>query len=263
MKSERRHELQTNTLADTLGHWLTDLRQYAPAAAATVGAAVVLAVVYFIISSRSASAERAAWRDYIQATAARFGAADRLGMVADQYDDYLGGQWARLTLADNKLQMGVDQLFHDRTAAKTSLESAIEEYSKLRAATHVSEMQARAILGMGRAYESLAKPDEAAKQYDEVVKNFPNTEFADEARTRRADLDKPASKEFYAWFWSMRITPPNSQPGTPGFRPPFEMQSLPGDAPAGGTTPAVTPPATSNDPAANKPAETTPPAAPK
>ena len=36
---------------------------------------------------------------------------ERLSVVADQYNDYLGGQWARLTVADRKLQTGVDQLF--------------------------------------------------------------------------------------------------------------------------------------------------------
>ena len=50
-----------------------------------------------------------------------------------------------------------------------------------------------------------------------MIKNYPDSEFAEEARQRRDDLDKPASKKFYAWF--CEITPPRGQPGTPGMRP--------------------------------------------
>ncbi|MBS0209709.1 MAG: tetratricopeptide repeat protein [Planctomycetes bacterium] len=269
MKSERRHELQRNSLADVLEHGVKDVQKYAPAVAATIGAIVVLVVVYLIISTRSANAERSAWREYVVASESRLGAQENMTRVADDYSDYMGGQWARLTLADRQLEVGVDQLFQDRTAAKTSLESAIEQYNQLRATTHISEMQSRALIGLGRAYESLAQPEEAVKQYDELIKNYPGTEFAIEARERRDDLEKPASKEFYQWFWALKITPPSREPGTPGFRPPFDMQSLPSDAPGGPTSVAppapptgVIPPVTTTPPATSTPPATTAPVTP-
>ena len=60
MKSERRHELQRNALADIMGRWISESRRYAPAVMATIAAVVVLLAVYLIVSSRSANAEKLA-----------------------------------------------------------------------------------------------------------------------------------------------------------------------------------------------------------
>lgn len=140
--------------------------------------------------------------------------------------------WARLWLADNELGKGIDALFVDKSDGKDRLKSARERFTALQNSSNPM-LRSRALLGLGRAEESLGRLDEARKAYDELIAKFKNSPEARLAETRRAALEKESTKQFYAWF--AEYTPPSvdfsKDPGIPGQRPDFES-SL--DAPPSG-----------------------------
>jgi len=50
------------------------------------------------------------------------------------------------------------------------------------------ELAPRALLRAGESYEKLGDPVQARKAYDEVLRDFPETKYAETARERLADL---------------------------------------------------------------------------
>ena len=66
MKTERRHELETNQLADSLGHWADAIRPYANSILVGILALVVAAAVYRA-QRRTAAETAAAWDEYFAA----------------------------------------------------------------------------------------------------------------------------------------------------------------------------------------------------
>lgn len=68
MKTERRHELQTNVLADWLGRQIDALRPYANTIITVVAVVVVALVGYSIWNQWSKSAAAAAWGEFFEVT---------------------------------------------------------------------------------------------------------------------------------------------------------------------------------------------------
>src|SRR5262249_55888920 len=64
------------------------------------------------------------------------------------------------------------------------------------------EVRERALIGLGRALESLSdgSEGEAVKAYESLVKDYPNSLYKQDAEDRIAALTKGSGQEFYAWF---------------------------------------------------------------
>ena len=91
MKSKRRHELQTNELADTLGQWIERVRPHMTMIVLlVVGVVAILAAWYYVAYSRES--ERAqAWRSYMDAGSdPQSDPVSELNAVADRYCGYGG-----------------------------------------------------------------------------------------------------------------------------------------------------------------------------
>ncbi|OYV84702.1 MAG: hypothetical protein B7Z73_14930, partial [Planctomycetia bacterium 21-64-5] len=125
MKTERRHELATNVLADWLGEKIKALKPYSAAVSASVLAVTVVAFALVLWYQKREATANHAWEEYFSALEQpdpnkTF---ERLEEVADNYQaDSPAGQWSRLSLADTQLAKGVDDLFKDRAAARKALE---------------------------------------------------------------------------------------------------------------------------------------------
>jgi len=98
MKSQRRHDLQTNELADALGHLIERVRPHARAVA-VIGTAAVVALVVLVLlpMMRSRAAETAAAAFTM---AVRAGKAEAVRIFLDQHGDAEQAPLARLLLAD-------------------------------------------------------------------------------------------------------------------------------------------------------------------
>ena len=246
MKTERRHELQTNVLADWIGTKLETAQEYSTAILASVVAVVVIVGALVLMSRRSEQKQATAWEQYFDASMT--GASEKLGAVADKYPDTLAGHWARLSLGDTELAQGTEQLFEDRTLAKGTLERAVEIYTRARDRSGDQEILERSTIGLGRVHEALSQLTEARKEYEQLLSRWPKSIYATEARQRVDDIDKQSTKEFYDWFASQNVKAlggGSGGPGIPGLKPSGLPESEPAEPPF---TSPISPPA-------NKPAD--------
>jgi hypothetical protein len=198
MKSEHRHDLQTNELGKIAERLTAFLEVHGNRL--MIGVCVVSllasAMIYWVRTRRNN--EAAAWRELAGAVAAN--------RADDFYDVWNGnqgttvGQWARVHEGETRLANGVEQLF-------SNLDLGTEEVKKARAAFQAvvderrspREVRERGLLGLGRALESLSEPAEAVKVYETLVKEFKDSIYKNDAQ-ERIDVLKKSGPEFYAWF---------------------------------------------------------------
>ena len=218
MKSERRHELQTNYLADHLGTAVQTGKPYAMWVAIGIAAVVILAIAYGIYSTQTAKANAEAWGDYYFNMGA--GDAEVFQQLAEDHPNTAAANWATQAWADNQLLLGLDQIYTNRTQAEQTLQGAIEAYEGIIKDSRESELKNRAAIGLAQAYESLGKLDEATRYYQQVTSNSQDG-FASLAAQRLAWIKSGEGKSFYDWFASVRSTP-EPPPALPGdlSRPP-------------------------------------------
>ena len=218
MKSERRHELQTNYLADHLGTAVQTSRPYAMWVAIGIAAVVVLAIAYGIYTTQSAKANAEAWGDYYFNMGA--GDAEVFQQVAEDHPNTAAANWAMQAWADNQLLLGLDQIYTNRKQAETTLEGAIDAYEGIIKSARETELKNRASIGLAQSYEALGKLDEATRYYQQVTSSSQDG-FAGLAAQRLAWIKSGEGKSFYDWFASVRSTP-EAPPALPGdlSRPP-------------------------------------------
>ena len=231
MKTERRHELQTNTLAEMLGGGVEASKPYVTVALGVALALAVLVGTYFVLSSRSKGEEEQGWNQYFQALSQpQTEQREDLAAVARGYADSEVGYWASLQLGDRHLNEGVNELFSDRAKANEALKDAEDSYL---AAAKSSDalIRQRAQFGLARAYEAQFELDDARKTYEALVQEYPKGLFVESAKRRIDELSEKSTKRFYDWFAEQKVTPPAENTGT-GERPAFNLDSLPDRMPS-------------------------------
>lgn len=259
MKTTRRHELQTNQLADSLAHWIEAIKPYSRAALALVVALVVLIVTWSYLSAQSTRRNAEGWNEYFDAMAVR-DPRDALSEISSRYAGTPVSEWARLALADIQLDDGTNRLFIEKKNGRDELVGAAEKYQAILVEAREKMLLERATFGLARAHEALAKPDsleKARKEYRSIAEKWPNSVYAPIATKRADDLDRQATKGFYDWLAAYEPPRPLAkEPGTPGVRPDFLKDPLEGPGtqlpsaigdntslPALGLEPGSTPPA--------------------
>ncbi|MEX2114896.1 MAG: hypothetical protein WD845_17010 [Pirellulales bacterium] len=276
MKTTRRHELQTNELADSLAHWIEAVRPYSRAALALLVAVVVAIFAWSYLSSQSQRKSAEGWNALYSALDSNTARED-LVSVAARYSDTSVGAWARVTLADVLANEGTNQLLTDKGAAREQLRQAAEEYQAVLLESRDPMLLQRATFGLARAHEAQGTPDglaSARKEYLSIGQQWADSPYKQDADERAAALDEASTKDFYDWL--ARYEPPRSmvgQPGIPGAKPDFlsdpledsgaKLPSAIDDSsalPEFGSEPSAGP-SLGEEPAAEAPAETSPAAA--
>ena len=166
MKTKRRHELQTNVLADWLGKQYELLKPYWPFIALGVAALVLLyAGVQYALTymGNSPPPNQESWTAYVGETtdissdsATR---ADGLVDIADKYDGSPASLWARQQAAELQLQDGMREVYRERDEARDLLTKARDNYDaviKDAKGEDLAMLWQRALLGKAKACESLA-----------------------------------------------------------------------------------------------------------
>ncbi len=220
MKTERRHELQTNELANALAHWTEAAKPYGRALLAGVIALIVAIIVWGYIATQNRRHVADGWNDYFMAVGMRDD--QRLQDIAEQYGGTLVADWARLTIADWDLDNGTNRLLTDRSLAHDQLRDAEEKYSAILIGDAPNTIQERATYGLARALEASGELEKARSEYRSLAQKWPGSPFAAAAEARASDLDQLPTKQFYDWIAKYEPPKPLSQePGTPGARPDF------------------------------------------
>lgn len=226
MKTERRHDLETNLLAQKLAGWIKLVQPYSGAATVVAVAAAVVLVGWFFLGRQAAKADAEAWNAYFLATVDPNADPELLLTTAEKHSGSQVAYWANLTWADKQLLSGTQTLFIDKTRARGSLTTAVEAYRLLETSGAPELVRQRASFGLARAYESLGQVDLARKQYQKVHDQDDQGTFAALAKSRVDALDRPEIQEFYTWFASAEppLPPMSGGLGIPGQRPLFNLE---------------------------------------
>lgn len=259
MKTERRHELQHNELADRLALMIEKAQPYGR----VIGGAVLLVIVaiafFAIRANATARTNAAGWDEYY--VAFNQGSEEQLNEVAKKYPGSPVAEWSKLIASDILLGQGVDQLFSDKSIGKSKLQDAADGYQSVLLNAKAPLVKQRALFGLARAHESRGELPKAREQYEQLVKEFPNCAFAGTAADRVKELDGLQTKQFYDWFASYE--PPRGT-ANPNSKPLFDLpsdidskESLPSDIKldrGGQTLPSTDTLLEGSSPAGEKPA---------
>lgn len=220
MKTERRHDLETNELARRATVWIEKIKPYSTQ---LVGVAVVLLGLWVVSSvwgTITASEDEAAWDAYGLAITT-----SDLDMVqmqrlanSDLYQGTPMQEWAFAAWADRQLYLATRLYLVDRAAAKERLGRIVGVYEQLSTTAGDEQLRNRARFGLGRVYELQDKLGKAGEQYDQVKGDLQPL-----ARMYADRLLTPEAKETYAWLDTAKLPKHNLEgaPGTPGSKPVF------------------------------------------
>ncbi len=180
MKTERRHELQHNSLAELMTDVGENAKPYAKAVLGILLAAVVVFGTYLYLSKRSDAEEGASWDRTWQAlgNSDPVKQSEELRAAADKYPDKQAGLWAQLALADMELNRGVAELFTERSDGRNQIRTALEDYQAVEKRASQPMLRQHAMYGIGRAQESLGKIGEAREAYEALLKNYPSGPYS-------------------------------------------------------------------------------------
>jgi len=227
MKSRRRHELQTNELADALGRFVQRVRPHAWTVAVIAGAGVILVVVLISVPiMRSRAADDAACAFH---AAVRAGRAEALRTFLDGYPESEQASTARLLLADRLLrQVAAGEV--DPDDAEAMLEEAEAFYAQVAKASEDLAPMART----GLALVTLHRGDLEAgrKALEQVAEQWPQSVAAPRAKAHLEALAEYEPVDF--------SDEPLQEPVGSERAPPASAEEAVPGAPAGGL-PAETP----------------------
>lgn len=198
MKSERRHELQKNELADRLASGIESTRALLPVIGIVLAVMLVGAIAWGVYNRYSRGQASAAWTDfYFNLTS---GDADSFNDLAADYPRSAAAGWAQQVAGDAFLQRGIASMYRNRTEAKELIGKAIAAFEKVDQAASNPELRAKALLGLAQAHESLGDVDQAASFYQQLSKVASQPGLVNEANQRLAFVTSDAGKSFYTWF---------------------------------------------------------------
>jgi hypothetical protein len=228
MKSERRHELQQNQLADWMASSITTVRPYTNAILG-IGLALLIVIVAAVLwHQRTGAEESRSWEDFYRAMGKN--SFTELDTVVDTYPGSDAARWATVISGDLHLDQGCQELFSDRARANQELTKAVECYQDVLEQNASSTLRERAIYGLARAREARGELEKASGDYQQLVDNWPDGPYAKVAQGRLDDLKRPSIKEFYDRFAKFDPKPAlSNEPGIPGQRPVFETDLPPVD----------------------------------
>lgn len=235
MKSEHRHELETNVLAQRLDAVIHRIQPYLSTIAGVVAALIVVMFAWSYISGSSAARRSQAWDDFNLAVAEVVPDANQLREVAQEHPGTAMQRMADATWADSQVWLAARDYIYNRAAAVEALSKATSAYQGIIQSSDDARLRNRAQLGLARVYELQGKLEEARQEYLKVGGGYQQY-----AKLQAERLTQPESKAMYAWLESARPPlPQSSLGGTPsGQRPAFSEGDLglPGENGARGVT---------------------------
>ena len=104
MKSQKRHELQTNELADHLGRYLQAIQPYQNLVLFGAVAAILIVGGFLYLSKQQAAKASASWSDYFMALGEQ--RADALEEIAQIHDGSTAAWWSLQSAGDFQLADG-------------------------------------------------------------------------------------------------------------------------------------------------------------
>ncbi len=195
MKSQERHELETNALAKLLAHWTEKIGPYS--SHLVFGLLAIVAVFAIWQLSKSAWSGRATegWDRVTTTLVERNPDFDALKLAGEEYSSRLEGQLAKLVVADNELFTATYDFLSEKEQAMKALGVAEKIYNDLANEGNDSLIVGRARLGQARVLELKGKIPEAIKVYESL-----GGTFATLGKDRAEYLGKIPAEEYSTWL---------------------------------------------------------------
>jgi hypothetical protein len=225
MKTERRHDLEANSLAIKLANWIESIKPYTNTLLGVAAALVAVTAISSMMNSRSAATEESAWAAYAQAKNSSDPELENLRKLTES-EEFAGTrmqEWAHLTWADRQVLAASRIYLRDRGAAEDRLRGARGIYETFAADARDEQIRDRSHFGLGRVFEMLNKVDEAQREYALVQGDLQPI-----ASQRAELLQADGAKETCNWLASAELPKPDitGGKGASGERPGFDV-SLP------------------------------------
>jgi len=250
MKSEHRHELQTNELEKLTSKGQDFFEQHGNTVLIVLCVIMLVSagVIYRVRSSQVVATH--GWGQLVQANSPV-----ELETIGQRWPDSPAGRYAKLREAESLLESGIQQSFSHREAAESDLKKAKEIFAALIQSESIPQpIDERAKFGLASAIEATSDTDvtDAIKAYEGLVNKYPNTIFKSICESRIENLKARSSQEFYAWFQQQNPSPQDRDTvqDTPFVPPEFPQQP-----PEPVIAPKPDPLESPNFPAADKTAE--------
>ncbi|GAA4438081.1 hypothetical protein [Bremerella cremea] len=213
MKSERRHEIQENSLA----HFLEGIFESAKPHANMIGG-VILALLlgylaYIILNQESSTVEDAEWSAVYTTLDQSFRVgeddvkrqeiAQEFATISTDYGDTRPALWAEYFYGQQNLTQASDVAFSDPQSAAADIERAITSFQKVYDSSDLPVLKVKALWGLADAYELQATKESLGKaksSYEEIMVIWPDTNTSRAAEERIERLDNAGIDSFYAWY---------------------------------------------------------------
>ncbi len=199
MKTERRHELQQNELAQWLSTYVPSHRQYLTALG---GLLIFAGVLWGSMSLLRVYRQRnlaSSWSEFTRALQA--GDIQDLRDVAERYRQYPAAARALQAAGILNLENGVRSLLTDRGEAMESLKLAREDFqSALNLGRSDPFLRPQLLLGLAQAHEAMNQLDQAKEQYSLLADAKDGAAYTQIARYRLKFLGMPDTQEFSTWY---------------------------------------------------------------
>ncbi len=197
MKSDRRHELEKNILADRLGGGIQAARPVLPIVFGTLAIAVVGLIGWGVYSASVSNKAAIAWTEYYFNLTSTD--ADAFVDVAETFPNSKAALWAQQTAGSSFLERGIEALYRNRAEGEKLLNQAIEAFD-LASTSSEAELANKAHYGLGQAHEALGQLNEATEHFEKVVDSSTYQAMIDSAKQRLAFISSEEGNSFYAWF---------------------------------------------------------------
>ena len=127
--------------------------------------------------------------------------------IAKQYPNSVASTWALLQAANLYFAEAIKDMPNNKDVALPNFKKALDLFDRVAREAPKDSFQARAaVLGKARSLEARNELAGAIEQYELVVKNWPGSAEADQARQLAEALQKPEAAAFYKELYAYSPT---------------------------------------------------------
>lgn len=213
MKSERRHEIQENSLAHFLEGVLEQAKPHATMIGGVVLALLLGFVGYVILNTESGIVKNEEWNAVYSTLDQSFRVGDddvkrqeiaqEFATLSSDFGSSRPALWAEYFYGQQNLTQASDLAFSDPQSATADIERALKSFQKVYDSADLPVLKVKALWGMAEAYELQATKESLAKaksNYEEILVIWPDTNTSLLAEERIKRLDNQGVDGFYAWY---------------------------------------------------------------
>lgn len=232
MKSAKRHQLQTNVLADRAGHAIEQARPYTRWIFLGVLGFIAAAIAVGYWVSHSAKLTSDSWRRFYFAS----GDPDELMQVYQESPNAAASLWAKQGEGNANLSQALRLVYTDRKQAEDLLDQAKANFDDVAANAKDNLLLSRALFGLAQTLEARSDIEGAIAEYKKMLK-VPGLEssLAKNVESHVAWLESDSGKSFNQWYKDFRpepakpldIKPEGDVPANPDMTMPDLPEAIP------------------------------------